>query len=564
MMASELTVRHESIDDIPLLLQIIQEMGIAESVDRWVKPHGLWQGITVGTVVSIWLCYMLTTQDHRLVAVREWVQARTEMFNRLLGIELRETDCSDDRLAIVLSLLGKPRSQMILDEQLVGEWSRIYAMPRETIRLDSTTVNVYHHREEDADSLFQFGFNRHAHDEMRQFKVMMATLDPLGMPLTASVVGGEQGDDLLYVPTYKMAVNILDSVKVLVVGDSKMSSLAARGQIVEGGSRYLCPLNENSLVAEQRLRWIDDAIAHPDRWQSVYRPLETGAAPELLAVLVEYERLQQWQPTAGDPIEWTERIVLVRSASFRERLYKHLERRWQRVQVQLDKLRRPPGRGRRYYRSYEALWKAVLSILKEARLEEVVQVELTQQPLPHGKSRWIVDSYGLIDSVWQLYCARLGWRAFATNMDSFQMEGPAIVGLYRQQILHERTFSRLKTRHLNIHPIFLRDEQRLLGLTWLLEMALRILTLTEFRIRRTLAETASQIIGLNPAAPTQPTSRPTTERILAAFKHISLTLIDLDGQILRYVTPLTPTQRQILALLNLPPDLYTNLTLPAP
>ena len=63
----------------------------------------------------MWLCYRLTMQDHRLVAVRDWVNARQEMFNRLLGIELRDTDCRDDRLAIVLNMLGQINLPNVLD-----------------------------------------------------------------------------------------------------------------------------------------------------------------------------------------------------------------------------------------------------------------------------------------------------------------------------------------------------------------------------------------------------------------------------------------------------------------
>jgi len=563
-MDSELTVRTEAIDDIPLLLKIIEELGIAKTIDASVKPHGHWQGASIGTVISIWLCYMLTTQDHRLVAVRDWVKARQEMFNRLLGIQLRETDCSDDRLAIVLSLVGQSGLQVELDEKLVGDWISIYALPRETIRLDSTTVNVYHYRDEQADSLLKFGFSREARDGMRQFKVMMATLDPLGMPLTAAVVGGERGDDVLYVPTYKTAVSILGTSDVLVVGDSKMSSLAARGQIVQGGSRYLCPLNENSLAEEDRLRWVDEALQQPETWQAIYRQDADQQERELIAELVERERTQAWPPASEEPVCWTERIVLIRSVHFRERVYKQVERRWQRAQVQLDKLCLPRSRGQRYYRSYESLWKTVQSIVKEAKLEEVLDVEFMQAPLPDGKSHWVVESYHLNETRWQNYCARLGWRAYATNTTLDQMEAAALVGVYRHQVLHERTFSRLKTRCLNIRPIFLRDEQRIVGLTWLLELALRILTLTEFRVRQALLNTPDALVGLNPAVRSQATRRPTTDRLLAAFANINLTIIQLAGQIVRYVTPLTPTQHQILVLLALPSDLYTCLALSPP
>jgi hypothetical protein len=72
------------------------------------------------------------------------------------------------------------------------------------------------------------------------------------------------------------------------------------------------------------------------------------------------------------------------------------------------------------------------------------------------------------------------------------------------------------------------------------------------------------LTGLNPAAATQPTQRPTTERVIHAFRNITLTQLTLDGQVRRQVTPLTPLQQQILSLLRLPADLYTRLGSPSP
>lgn len=131
-------------------------------------------------------------------------------------------------------------------------------------------------------------------------------------------------------------------------------------------------------------------------------------------------------------------------------------------------------------------------------------------------------------------------------------------------MLHERTFSRLKTRRLNIQPIFLRDEQRISGLVWLLDIALRILTLTEFRVRQALHETSERLVGLNPVAPSQATVRPTTDRLLAAFSTLHLSIIHLEGQVRRYVPPLTALQQRILALLALPDYLYAALATAPP
>jgi len=52
---------------------------------------------------------------------------------------------------------------------------------------------------------------------------------------------------------------------------------------------------------------------------------------------------------------------------------------------------------------------------------------------------------------------------------------------------------------------------------------------------------------------------PTTERLLQAFRDITLTIVNLPGQRIRHVTPLTALQVRILELLGLSPAVYTAL-----
>jgi len=182
MTAPPLTITTEQVNSLPLLLGIITDMGIRDLIDRQIKPHGNWEGASVGTVVSIWLSYILQQRDHRLVLLRDWAADRQRTINRLLDISLRETDCSDDRLACILSLLGDPSIQATLDAALLQHWLRVYRLPTETLRLDSTSVSVYHDDLPD-DSLLQSGWSKEHRPDLRQFKVMLATLDPLGLPL---------------------------------------------------------------------------------------------------------------------------------------------------------------------------------------------------------------------------------------------------------------------------------------------------------------------------------------------------------------------------------------------
>jgi Domain of unknown function (DUF4277) len=129
-MSETLEITTEQINDLPLLLGLVEEMGIRQAIDAQIRPHGGWQGVSVGTVVSIWLCHLLMERDHRLVVVREWAAARRQTLNALLGVRRRETDLTDDRLANVLTMLSSPADQAAVDQALLADWLRVYALPR--------------------------------------------------------------------------------------------------------------------------------------------------------------------------------------------------------------------------------------------------------------------------------------------------------------------------------------------------------------------------------------------------------------------------------------------------
>jgi hypothetical protein len=244
----------------------------------------------------------------------------------------------------------------------------------------------------------------------------------------------------------------------------------------------------------------------------------------------------------------------------RQGLIRKSQEGFTRLSKALDALAQPAGRGRQRAHTRAALRTHLDHLIEAAQLTGLVDVQLTHQdPAPDGSPRWRVASFALNPDAWAAHVERLGWHIYLTNTTATQYAAPVLLGCYRHQVLHERSFSRFKTRDLNIRPVFLRDEQRLVGLTWLLCLALRVLTLTEFRLRAALQARHETLVGLNPAVRSQATLRPTTERVLQVFNTLTLTLVKMEATVIRHVTELSDTQRHVLALLNLPPDLYSRL-----
>jgi hypothetical protein len=444
-----LTLANEQINSVPFLLGIIEQMGIRDVIDTHVTPHGAWQGASVGTLVSLWLCHILAERDHRLVAVRDWVAERTTTFNAWLDLPLRDTDCTDDRLANVLTMLGAETTQATLDEVMLQKWIRVYRLPTETMRLDSTSVSVYHALAAD-DSLLQVGHSKEHRPDLRQFKAMLATLDPLGLPLVCQPVAGNRADDGLYVPAYEAAVKALGTSEVLVVGDSKMGALATRGHMVAGRSCYLCAYRPPSASAELAT-WREQALARAATWQCLEK-VDPKTGEVLSEVMMdEWEREQSWtHPVTQRRHTWIERVLVGRSSAYQTGLRRRRERALARLSDDLATLWHPAGRGRKRYRSREALERTVAERVARAGLTGVVQTAVAEETLSDGTTRWIVSAVWVQLAAWQALVERLGWQVYVTNTTTAHYSAPALVAAYHQQVLQERSFSRLKTRHLSI------------------------------------------------------------------------------------------------------------------
>ena len=156
------------------------------------------------------------------------------------------------------------------------------------------------------------------------------------------------------------------------------------------------------------------------------------------------------------------------------------------------------------------------------------------------------------------YEIRVGWRIYVTKVRIEQLFLAQTVVYYRDQWQLEHGFHRFKRGQLPALPIYLANEDRIIGLMFLLTIALRCFTLIEFQVRRQLQAQQDEIAGLYAGNPKRKTQRPTAEQLLAAFDGITL-YHHRDGT--SEITPLNDLQRRILALMKLPETIYA---LPVP
>ena len=155
---------------------------------------------------------------------------------------------------------------------------------------------------------------------------------------------------------------------------------------------------------------------------------------------------------------------------------------------------------------------------------------------------------------------RFGWKALVTNAVQKRLSLADAVLCYRNEYRIERIFHRLKSR-VQIAPLFVTRDDQIEGLTYLLTLGVRVLTVMEFVLRQSLQNDHTHLTGWHPENGKKLTDTPTAERILKAFPDVSLTILKtVAGEdILRWLTPLSALQQAILHRLGLATSLYRQL-----
>jgi transposase len=559
--------RVERVDDIPVLLATLNKMKVAEILDRHFPSGHRWKGeLTFGEVACVWIAFITSQGDHRLSQVEPWAEANRHSLQAALGKTVRALDFQDDRLADLLDRLAQLESWENAEKDLNQHLVRVYHLQADFFRVDTTTANTYVEVQDDL-GYIQFGHSKDR-DDLPQIKIPLATLDPLGMPVSTFVVPGNCADDPLYVPEIKKVQQALGQGGKTFAMDCKGMSLGTRAYLASTKDHYLGPLSETQVSAEERRALLRPLWQGRQTLKQVYRPGADGPSDELVA-----EGFCLDVPLEGEvgakPVCWTERRWLVRSMAYAAGQHKQLHRRLQTACEQLARLNeRKQGKKRL---TAQEMATAAAVIVSKHRVQNLLdyQVRTTMHP---RKVRAYGDRPARVareqehrlevsrrDEVIEQAKAEMGWRVYATNQKSLNLA--AVVWGYRGQNRLEDNYARLKGQPLGLTPMYLQYESRIMGLVLLLSIALRLLSLLEWSLRKKLHEKGETLKGLYPGQPGRQAKNPSAELLLRVFKGINRTTLLVAGQLVTYITTLSALQRRLLELWELPPDLYLRLTL---
>jgi transposase len=527
-----LKVLTQSVNDVPLIIEMANQLKFEEILEKHLGTHGLQQGLNNGKLSVGWLAFIISQANHCKNMVREWSNGIVDVLQSCLKAPIREVEFSDDRLGNLLDRLSLDEAWEEIEKDLGQHIVQIYRVKRKTIRLDGTTTYGYHEVLEN--NLMQYGLSKDHRPDLPQVKLMTASLDP-SLILAVDVREGQRNDDVLYLPLIKRIDKWINQDKLLYVGDSKMSSFAIRASIEVSGNYYLTPL---ALETASLRKYFQECVKKADQVNLVLIGNEIKGYEEI--------RDQELPEVA----KWKERVLIIRSEKFFKSEEKKLEKKLESAQKKLRVLFN--RRGCYQIKQENQMQEAIKSIVKSFGVEELLEVKYEV-----GK-RISIKQIARLENKIKDKKKFLGWRIYLTNSPVKQLSLKKGILLYRSHWRVDQHFKILKKSGLGLSPLYVRTEKRIKGLVRLLSLAARLLGFMTYKIKTNLAKERKTVKGLWDDKKNKETAKPTALSILKSFSKANITLSKtiIDENEYWYLTPLKENLREVLIYLNISLSLY--------
>lgn len=569
--------RIERVDELPLILTWLLNMRIAEIIDGIWHPHGQWEGLSYGQLAVLFVTYIIHQRSHRLMKMEGWLNDHRTVIEQVTGWSIRPKEATDDHIGLLLEAMGSSEEKGVVLQQQLGEHLiRAYELPTDVARYDTTSFSVHHavpEPGEAAKELLRFGHSNDNQPSLLQFKQGLGTLDPAGVPLLTQTLSGEVADDKLYFPAWQQMGVTLKRTDFLFVADCKAASLETRAGIAAGQGCYLFPLPMTGATPA----WLQAQISQATT-QAIVLPevVDSSGQPKLLGKGFTVTRSMSYRRPDQSLFSWDEQWVVTRSHSLTVRQQASLQRRLERTEADLRRLR--PHKEE----CHSAFTQRAEQVLRKRQMDAFLRVTVDEIITTHTRyakrGRPTPDSPVTLETSARLALTVVrneqalatafelaGWRIHVSNASAQRMTLLDSVRYYRDEWLVEHGFHRFKKGNLPALPLYLHLPNRIRGLMLLLLLALQALTLIDFVAQRSLAERKTAISGLVPGNPKMQTTHPSAERLLAVFDKLHLVIVETDGLASGYLLEsLSPLHAFILDLLQLSPSIYSLTFDPVP
>ena len=512
---------HRDVGGLILVEHYLRRLGIVDAVDAVAPMRGR-SLLTHGEVIAALVANRLASPAP-LYDVSGWASsaAFAELFSLPAGL------LNDDRLGRALDALA-PVAEDVRARLLLSTVER-FDVDATRLHLDLTTVR-FAGAYTDSDLVAKgWGADRRV---ARQVRTLQAST-PKGVALYFRPHKGSTAELAALGAALETLQTLLPPGLVVVI-DSAAGHLGTLCAADRKGVRFVVPLRADTGWADRFEADIPGGIAslcHLDHVSERERRLPPERRTRWRGTLVEYPVVDPDTKARHDL-----QVAYIWSSEEAATVAEARQRALTKAEEALTKIRN--GLGGRYYKTVEQVRAKVARVVPtriEALLEVTVGIDDNAKPtIAWTRNDTAITAAGRLD----------GLYALATNLPG-PLTATGVLDIYKDQWIVEQRHRDLKRpKPLRVRPVFLHTDERITALIAVVGIALLIFGLIEADLRRALPADKPRLPGLLPEGRA---AKPTGRNILVAFDHLAVTYTT-TGLVL---DRLTPTQRQILALLDI-------------
>lgn len=323
---------------------------------------------------------------------------------------------------------------------------------------------------------------------------------------------------------------------LIIVADSAFGHLSSLCAADRKGLKFVVPLRADTGWAARFDAEVPDgidALTDLDHVAERERHLPPAQRTRWRGVLTAYPTID---PKTGSHHDL--QVAYIWSSEEARSVAEARERALTKAETDLTRVRN--GLGGRYYKTVEQVRNKVARIV-HPRISALLTVQTGTDPKTEKPTLSWQRQQPAINEASRLD----GLYALAANLPG-PLTATSVLDIYKDQWIVEQRHRDLKrAAPLRVRPVFLHNDDRIEALIGVVGIALLIFGLIEADLRHRLPTGQERLPGLLPEGRA---AKPTGRNILAAFDGLGFTYTKAGPVLDR----LTPTQRQILALLDIP------------
>jgi transposase len=558
----------EVVNDVLFLAQVQQSASLPGLIDEHYCTHGNWDGPSLGTMVSIWLTSILSSQKHQLYLAEDWLKEKLESVQKIYKCpELETKHLKNERLALILDILSDDKKWLALETKLNQGLIQVYELtvpdtPIQTVRLDATIAQSFR----EASGLFAFGPSKQRRSDIPQIKIMVSALDPSSFPLHCDIVAGNCADDPLYLPSIEKLSNTMPIQGLLMVADTKAGFTEFFAKVSDKEAYYLIPLSKLQCSNAQLKTYLD---SKPEQTIIVMDELKDGTEV-MKAELFELPELTEF---VYEEKTYQQRRIVAYSVAYGVTQKKAFMTKKEKCLNELNEILLT-SQGKRVPKTEKDTNKVVQGILKKYGMIGFVNIIIHVEKEQKGRRAYKDRPAEVIEIVTirleiqenqeaiVAHIRLLGWRVYATTAPKEVFQAVDVVKHYWKEYGIEHKIHELLNKTTSLMPLYLHKQDRIKALVRFLVMGLKFSSVIQHKVGKELEKSGEKLTNVIPNNPKKEVSKPTFAMILYVFRNIILNKVTLPcGTIVRSVDELTPVQKKVLNLMGFPVTIYHDILL---